>query len=75
MIVRRRLCRNRNTTSTTSSTASKNVRTTSSIEAWTNLVVSSAMSYLNPSGKPFAISASVARTFFDTSIALAPGCW
>ena len=41
--VARKLCRNRYTTSTTSTTASKSVWITSSIEAATNLVVSSEM--------------------------------
>ena len=64
-----------NTTSTTRTTASKNVFTTSSIDAWTNSVVSSATSYFSPSGNCFAISARVARTCFDTWIAFPPGCW
>ena len=41
--VARRLCRNRNTTSTTSTSASKNVCTTVSIEARVNAVVSIAI--------------------------------
>ncbi len=44
MMVSRMLCRNRNTTITTSTTASKKVCTTSSMDAATNLVVSSAKS-------------------------------
>ncbi len=72
--VARRLCRKTNTTITTSTSASKNVCTTSEIDARVNSVVSIAMSYSRPCGKVFFISSSVARTCLDTSSAFAPGC-
>ncbi len=75
MMVSRRLCRKMNTTNTTSTTASKKVWITSSMEACTNLVVSNATSYCKPSGKLLDSSASVARTSFATLMAFAPGCW
>ena len=73
--VARMLCRNRKTTRTTSTSASKNVWTTVSIDARVNCVVSIATSYSMPSGNVFLSSASAAITFLDTSSALAPGCW
>ncbi len=75
MKVARKLCRNNRTTSVTSTTASKNVCTTFSMEASVNLLVS--MTYLNsrPSGKLGLISSIKALTFWEVAIALAPGCW
>ena len=49
--VARRLCRNTNTTITTSTSASKNVWTTSEIDARVNSVVSIAMLVVEPLGK------------------------
>ncbi|MNZ72262.1 hypothetical protein D3C78_906370 [compost metagenome] len=72
--VARRLCRNRNTTITTSTRASKKVWITSEIDARVNAVVSITILYSMPSGKVSFICARVSVTAFDTSRALAPGC-
>ena len=73
--VARQDCRNRNTTSSTSTTASKKVCTTASMDALTNWVVSSATLYSSPSGKLLDRFSSVALTCSETFRALAPGCW
>ena len=52
--VARQLCRNRNTTISTSTSASKNVCTTSSSEALTKIVLSSTTSYFMSAGKLLA---------------------
>ncbi|MNI72280.1 hypothetical protein D3C73_1282140 [compost metagenome] len=73
--VARRLCRNRNTTITTSTSASKKVWITSEIDARVKAVVSITILYSMPSGKVAFMSARVLVTAADTSRALAPGCW
>ncbi|EKQ63186.1 hypothetical protein WS7_03280 [Xanthomonas citri pv. malvacearum str. GSPB2388] len=75
MIEARQVCRNRITTSTTSSTASSNVCTTALIESRTNTVGSYAADQAMSCGNCFSSSAILARTASDNSIALAPGDW
>ena len=73
MSVARQLCRNRNTTSVTSSIASASVTSTSLIDAVTNGVVSNGILYVIPLGKVFCNSSMRAPTAFRTASAFAPG--
>ena len=71
----RQVCRNRITTSTTSTTASSSVCTTARMESRTKTVGSYGAAHFISSGKRVASSAILARTAFDRSMALAPGDW
>ncbi len=73
--VARQLCRNTNTTSTTSPIASSSVTTISRMPAVTGRVVSSETLYSMPCGKRLRASSSAAWTARDTSSAFDPGAW
>ena len=73
MIDARHVCRNRITTSTTSTTASISVCCTARIDSRTNTVGSHTGRYATPGGKRFDSSSNFAYTAFATSSAFAPG--
>src|SRR5512145_2940444 len=74
MMDARQVCRNRITTSTTSSTASSSVVTTDLMDSRTNSVVSyTSVLYSTPSGMVLRTSAITARTPSAISMALDPG--
>ena len=71
--VARQFCRNRNTTISTSNSASKKVCTTSSSDALTNTVLSITTSCLRSAGNDTASASSSLRSRVAVSIALASG--
>ena len=73
MMVARKFCRNTSITRNTRITASIRVLTTSSIEIFTNVVVSYGENQVTPGGKLGCSSSILARTASATFSALAPG--
>ncbi len=73
MIAARHVCKNRITTSTTSTIASPMVSITASTDWRMNCVGSKKMSYLTPAGKRFDSFSISSRTPFAVSSALEPG--
>ena len=73
MIAARQVCRNKITTSTTSTMASPMVSTTALTDCWMNCVGSKKMSYLTPVGKRFDIFSIRSRTACAVCSALEPG--
>ena len=71
MIVARQSCRNRKITMITMTMASASVFSTSTIESWTIVVVSTATKPFSPGGNDFCNSASTALQRVSTSMALA----
>ena len=70
----RHVCRNTNTTPTTSRMATKIVSMTSLTDFATKIVGSYTMIESRPGGNAFFRSATVERTLFSTASELAPGC-
>ena len=75
MTTARKFCKNKKITKTTSKVVSKNVISTSWMEASITSVVSKVTLYSTPSGKELPNSFILAFTTFDTSNELEPGNW
>ena len=73
MMVARKLCRKRKTTSTTRTTASKKVWTTSSMDAWTNCGGIQDHLVVQPVGEASSAPPAVARTVLGDLDGIGPG--